>query len=82
MVDPSYTYSVAFSPDGTRVASSSHDMLIRIWDLEGRKGPSVLWGHNGCVYSVAFSPDSKRLVSGCNYAPGIRIWDVDPAHGP
>ncbi|MBM4046816.1 MAG: hypothetical protein FJ279_17045 [Planctomycetes bacterium] len=84
-LDPSfshYTYFVAFSPDGKRVATGSHDMLIRIWDLESGKGPLVFWGHNGCVYSVAFSPGGNQLVSACNYAPAIRIWDVDPAHGP
>jgi WD40 repeat protein len=69
--------SVAFSPDGKRVVSGSHDMTIRIWDVEsGQVVVGPLEGHTSYVSSVAFSPDGKRIVSGSDDRT-IRIWDVE-----
>ncbi len=59
-----FVSSVAFSPDGKYLASSSKDTTLRLWSLESHKEVSTLQGHSNTVYSVAFSPDSKYLVSG------------------
>ncbi|EJD05297.1 WD40 repeat-like protein [Fomitiporia mediterranea MF3/22] len=72
-----YVYSVAFSPDSTRVASGSYDRTIRIWDAEiGRAIFGPFKGHKGYIQSVAFSPDGARVVSGSN-DKSIRILDVE-----
>ncbi|KAL5504568.1 hypothetical protein ACEPAH_7229 [Sanghuangporus vaninii] len=73
----SYVCSVAFSPDGKRIASGSVDHTIRIWDAysgEAVSGPFE--GHTGCTNSVAFSPDGKRVASGSQDST-IRVWGVD-----
>ncbi len=53
--------SVAFSPDGTRIASGSDDNTVRVWDAAtGQPIGEPLTGHTGSVHSVAFSPDGHR----------------------
>ncbi|KAF7982115.1 hypothetical protein HWV62_29831 [Athelia sp. TMB] len=69
--------SVAFSPDGRRIASGSDDQSIRVWDAETCTliaGPFV--GHTGRVESVAFSPDGQRIVSGSD-DQSVRLWDAE-----
>jgi eukaryotic-like serine/threonine-protein kinase len=63
--------SVAFSPDGQRVASGSFDGTARIWD--SATGKELLTLDAGQVQSLAFSPDGQRLATGSG--TGIRIWD-------
>ena len=70
--------SVAFSSDGTKIASGSSDSTIRLWDLASGKELSVLRGHESEVVSVAFSPDGKTLASGSD-DKSIRIWDIASA---
>src|SRR5205814_1138146 len=53
--------SVAFSSDGTRLASGSMDGTAKIWDAN--PGTRTFSGHTGVVRRLVFSPDSKRLAS-------------------
>ncbi|KAK3946936.1 hypothetical protein QBC32DRAFT_112172 [Pseudoneurospora amorphoporcata] len=71
-------YSVAFSPDGQRLASGSWEDTIKIWDPASGSCLQTLKGHSGTVASVAFSPDGQRLASGSGDKT-IKIWD--PASG-
>ena len=49
--------SVAFSPDGLRVASGSYDHSVRLWDAKSGAPIMTLEGHSGAVTSIAFSLD-------------------------
>ena len=66
--------SVAFSPDGQRLASASGDQTVKIWDSATGKELFALKGHAGWVKSVAFSPDGQRLASASNDQT-VKIWD-------
>ncbi len=68
--------SVAFSPDGTKLASGSWDTTIRLWDVRTGKGTHTLAGHRDSVRSLVFSPDGLTLASR-GRDEMIRLWDVD-----
>jgi WD40 repeat protein/serine/threonine protein kinase len=69
-------WSVAFSPDGSRIVSCSHDQTIKVWDTESGVEVMTLHGHKSMVTSVAFSPDGRRIVSGSRDNT-LKIWDAE-----
>src|SRR5262249_23130016 len=68
-------WSVAFSPDGSRVASGSFDNTVRVWDVQTGECQHTLEGHSNSVRSVVFSPDGSRVASGSDDET-VRVWDI------
>lgn len=66
--------SVAFSPDGTLVATGSGDKTVRIWDILTELPKYSLRGHTDWVQAVAWSPDGKKVATGSKDAQ-IRVWN-------
>ncbi|KAB8238710.1 WD40-repeat-containing domain protein [Aspergillus alliaceus] len=67
--------TVAFSPDGSTLASGSADTTIKVWDVNTGKELQTLTGHSNMVMSVAFSPDGSILASG-SADTTLELWDV------
>lgn len=67
--------SIAFSPDGKTIASSSADLTIGLWDIKRGNKLHTLIDHTREILDVAFSPDGKTLVS-CGL-DGLRVWDAN-----
>src|SRR5262245_33067325 len=67
--------SVAFSPDGSRLASASVDRTVKLWDTSSGRELHTLKGHKGDVVCVAFSPDGTRLAS-ASEDQTVKLWDA------
>ncbi len=64
--------AVAFSPDGTWLATAS-DYIARLWERgTGRKAPMK---HGGRVRAVVFSPDGTRLAT-ASEDKMARLWET------
>jgi WD40 repeat protein len=74
--------SLAFSPDGRRLATVVRVDRVKVWDVDTGKELLVLQGRTRDLGGVAFSPDGKLLASACMYPgkptyPGeIVVWDA------
>jgi WD40 repeat protein len=69
-----YVFTVTFSPDSRRIASSD-GQTVRVWDAETGAQLRQLRGHEDAVNSVAFSPDGRRIAS-CSGDRTVRVWDA------
>jgi WD40 repeat protein len=68
--------SIAFSPDGNRIASASSDRTIRVWDATtGEVVAGPFTEHASWVRSIAFSPDGQRIASASDDCT-VRVWDA------
>ncbi|KZT68741.1 WD40 repeat-like protein [Daedalea quercina L-15889] len=79
-----HVFSVAFSPDWTRVVSTSlkrSNNSLLIWDVEtGHTVGHPLEGHTARVNLIAFSPNGELIASASDDGT-IRVWDVRPGMG-
>jgi WD40 repeat protein len=67
--------SVAFSPDGSWLASGGSDGIVRLGDAMTGQETRQLAGFSGEVTSVAFTPDGSRVGSAGDDGTA-RIWDA------
>lgn len=65
--------TLAWSPDGKRIASGSKHMIVQIWDPAS--GQQILFyrGHASSISTVAWSPDDIHIASGSSDGT-VRVW--------
>jgi WD40 repeat protein/DNA-binding SARP family transcriptional activator len=66
---------LAFNPDGTRLATSSGDMTVKVWQVPSGEELLTLGGHTASTGNIAFSQDGYRLAT-TSYDGTIRVWDA------
>lgn len=78
-------YAVAFSPDGTILATGSADKTVRLWDVSDLAHPrpvgQPLTGSQDQVLAVEFSPDGATLAAGGRDTT-FWLWDVRDREHP
>ena len=68
---------MAFSPDGTTLATGHYDGEIRLWNAQTGELRQVI-PTDGVVESLAFSPDGSVLASGESTGSNqVRLWDIE-----
>jgi WD40 repeat protein len=69
-------WSLAFSPDGSTLASASSDRSVILWDIASRKPVGKpLTGHRADVFAVAYSADGSTLAS-AGVDGTVMLWDA------
>ncbi|HMC65516.1 MAG TPA: WD40 repeat domain-containing protein, partial [Gemmataceae bacterium] len=68
-----FIHALAFSADGSRLATAGHDGTVKIWDTAtGRELRS--FAHAEAARGLAFRPDGKAIASAGG--KDIKIWDL------
>lgn len=68
--------SIAISPDGKTMLSSSDGNTLIIWDLLSGMRVRTLDGHTRGVTSTAYSPDGKTILTG-SMDNTLILWDAN-----
>jgi WD40 repeat protein len=68
--------AVAWSPDGTAIASGDEDGNVYVWDAAERRTTFRYTGHQGAVNAVAWSPDGQFLASG-SADTTVQVWQPE-----
>ena len=67
--------TLAYSPDGLRLLTSSFDRTAKVWDAATGRCLATLKGHADQVRSAVFSPDGARVAT-ASLDSTARVWEA------
>ncbi len=67
--------ALAFSPDGTLLATGDNDGNLTLWDVKTGVARAILKGHRSAIHSLAFNTNGSVLVSGSSDGT-VRLWAI------
>ena len=68
-------WSVDFNAQGTLLASTGEDQMVRIWDFESKKEIAAFRGSTGPLLNVRFSAEPGFIAAGGKDG-NARIWSL------
>jgi RNA polymerase sigma factor (sigma-70 family) len=74
--NPGGVLSVSFSPDGSKLVTSSSDGLVKVWDLAARQPEAIFEGHGGDAAEAVFTTDGKTLAVGTGDG-FVQVFDLN-----
>ncbi|CAN5412016.1 hypothetical protein BH10PLA2_BH10PLA2_37430 [soil metagenome] len=66
---------VAFSPNGNKLATSSLDKTVKLWDVDSGKPLALEMSHPNPVLDLVFSHDGKFIVA-VGEGGMVKVWDA------
>src|SRR6202035_5417189 len=69
-----YVTSVAWSPNGKRIASASSDHTAKVWDASSGGHVLTYRGHSADVLTLAWSPNGQYIATG-SLDNTVQIWN-------
>ena len=80
-VHPSLATAGAFSPDGSRLVTTSEDGVARVWETASGRKLATFQGNGDPIYSVAFSPEGRWIANGewvtnSAQASAASVWEA------
>jgi WD40 repeat protein len=76
-----FFFFLSFDPSGERIAITSDDGLVRVWEAGNLDAPAlVLRGHRRATWTVEFSRQTNLLASAS--PESVRIWTLKPVLHP
>jgi WD40 repeat protein len=69
------SFSVAFSPDGSIIATAGWNRSVQLWDARDGNLLGQLTAERGCITCLGFSPEGDQLATG-GLEGDLILWDV------
>ncbi|XP_024315327.1 transcriptional corepressor LEUNIG isoform X2 [Brachypodium distachyon] len=69
---------VRFSPSMSRLATSSFDKTVRVWDADNTDySLRTFTGHSASVMSLDFHPNKEDIICSCDSDGEVRSWSIN-----